>query len=387
MKVMLAALLLLSVGCQPKPALDIESYNRILRESQPAEPVPAVASVNVQATPTAEGRRVVVVVNSSVPDSVKIGRTYAEKRGVPKENICLVAVPDGEWMKRNDFEKVLLPAVRTHLQGLRNIDYIVITRGIAAKYGSMNFSVDAAIGAMDLNLPEITDPKELGKLTSPYYGKAEPFTKAKFGFYLVTRLDGKSTEDALQLIENSLNAKPEKGPFLFDEAPNRKSKGYGEMQQQLGEVAELLKPRGFRVVLDQTDAFVGSDEPLAGYSSWGSNDSSYNAATYRALKFKPGAIAETFVSTSARTFTPTDTGQSLITDLISSGVTGVKGYVQEPYLAAMARPTILFDRYTRGFNLAESFYMASPLLRWKDTIIGDPLCRPYPRVRTATEQP
>jgi hypothetical protein len=58
-------------------------------------------------------------------------------------------------------------------------------------------------------------------------------------------------------------------------------------------------------------------------------------------------------------------------------VTGVKGYVSEPYLFAMAVPPLLFDRYVSGWNLAESYYCASPVLKWKDVIIGDPLCAPY----------
>jgi len=70
-------------------------------------------------------------------------------------------------------------------------------------------------------------------------------------------------------------------------------------------------------------------------------------------------------------------GQSLIGDLIRKGVTGVKGYVTEPYSVALARPEVLFERYTAGFNLAESFYMASILTNWKDIVIGDPLCAPY----------
>jgi uncharacterized protein (TIGR03790 family) len=72
-------------------------------------------------------------------------------------------------------------------------------------------------------------------------------------------------------------------------------------------------------------------------------------------------------------------GQSVITDLIDSGVTGVAGYVSEPYTFALVRPHFLFDRYTAGFNLAESFYSAKLVLRWKGLVIGDPLCAPYAR--------
>ena len=50
---------------------------------------------------------------------------------------------------------------------------------------------------------------------------------------------------------------------------------------------------------------------------------------------------------------------------------------------AMAHADILFDRYTAGFNLAESFYSASWLIRWKDMVIGDPLCAPYSNEQAA----
>ncbi|HLO98551.1 MAG TPA: hypothetical protein VK171_08145, partial [Fimbriimonas sp.] len=64
-------------------------------------------------------------------------------------------------------------------------------------------------------------------------------------------------------------------------------------------------------------------------------------------------------------------------DLIAQGVTGVKGYVSEPFTFALCRPEIMFDRYTKGFNLAEAFYASSPVVKWKDIVVGDPLCRPF----------
>ncbi len=114
-----------------------------------------------------------------------------------------------------------------------------------------------------------------------------------------------------------------------------------------------------------------------GYCSWGSNDPKFDLKTYQLLRFAPGGIAETAVSTSARTFLPTTGGQSLIADLIHARVSGVKGYCDEPLLQAIASPSILMDRYTRGWNLAESFYAASRFVGWEDIVIGDPLCAPY----------
>ena len=103
-----------------------------------------------------------------------------------------------------------------------------------------------------------------------------------------------------------------------------------------------------------------------------------------------GAIVETFVSTSARSFHyPTNYGQSLIADMIRSGTTGAKGYCFEPYLDAIAHPDILFDRYTAGYNLAESYYAASIKLSWMDVVVGDPKLAPYaffpdPEIREMT---
>ena len=71
--------------------------------------------------------------------------------------------------------------------------------------------------------------------------------------------------------------------------------------------------------------------------------------------------------------------QSQVAQLIANGVTGVKGYVAEPGLSAIANPSVLFARYLAGRNLAESFYAASQLVCWKDVVIGDPLCSPYAR--------
>jgi hypothetical protein len=63
--------------------------------------------------------------------------------------------------------------------------------------------------------------------------------------------------------------------------------------------------------------------------------------------------------------------------LIAHGLTCGKGYVDEPLLQANASPTIVMDRYTSGYTMAESFYAASHFVGWEDVIIGDPLCCPY----------
>ena len=67
----------------------------------------------------------------------------------------------------------------------------------------------------------------------------------------------------------------------------------------------------------------------------------------------------------------------MIADYIHEGVTGISGYVYEPYLQACERPQILFPAYVQGLNLAESFYLAMPYLSWQTVVVGDPLVSPY----------
>ena len=76
----------------------------------------------------------------------------------------------------------------------------------------------------------------------------------------------------------------------------------------------------------------------------------------------------------------------VLTKGIAQGVTGAKGYTDEPLLQAVASPSILWDRYTRDWTLAESFYAASRFVGWEDIVLGDPLCRPYRHVSAAGKE-
>ena len=161
---------------------------------------------------------------------------------------------------------------------------------------------------------------------------------------------------------------------------------YGEYNSDMQLAGDLLGVCRIPCRVEATDLFLGGLSDVMGYVSWGSNDKHYDAAAYHALGFAPGAIAETAVSTSGRTFLPTRGGQSLMADLIAQGVTGAKGYTDEPLLQAIASPSIMFERYTRGWTLADSLYAASALVGWQDIVIGDPLCRAYPEQPQAASQ-
>ncbi|RJU95691.1 MAG: TIGR03790 family protein [Candidatus Poseidoniales archaeon] len=91
-----------------------------------------------------------------------------------------------------------------------------------------------------------------------------------------------------------------------------------------------------------------------------------------------GSIADTAVSTGGRSFNwGTSYGQSLIADLLEDGVSGVKGYVYEPYLTAVGLPSVYLPAYASGYNLAESHAAANLLSGWMGVVVGDPKMAPY----------
>ena len=373
--------------------------------------------------------RVLVLRNGSSPISCAVADDYAQRRGV--RQVLTIQCPDSatdaarETLLFAEYERSLERPLRAYLAAHPGVDFIVLTKGIPIRladapdlrHGVSRLCLDSRLAALDYDRKPgsvsvlLTDGGWSGTAWANRYWEASGrFSHATCGGYLVTRLDGYTEADARALTTRALAAEQRRPPtadgvILLDPCP---AFGYGDRSAQpkplpppgppgpmpqlhvVGELAysefnadmqhatDLLRSRGIPVELTQAPTFAGDRTGLRGYLSWGSNDTRFSAAAYHSLRFAPGAIGDTAVSTSGRTFLPTQGGQSLIADLIAQGITGVKGYTDEPLLQAIASPSILFDRLTRGWTLAESFYAASRFVGWQDIVIGDPLCRPYP---------
>jgi uncharacterized protein (TIGR03790 family) len=344
------------------------------------------APPNPKREPQTAAERVLVVINSRSSASDSVGRYYARRRGIDASHVVRVDVPDDDEIGDVAFQTDIAAPVRAAIDALPvRIDFIVLTTGVPIRVARKNgYSVDALLAGMHLAISPMVglDSAWLAQNHNPYFNATAPFRSDRFGMYLVTRLACGKTADCLALVDRSIAARFAPGPFFFDATSYRSGgDGYAYTNRLLYGAAARLSEQRLQVQLDTASAFVAPTEPVMGYVSWGSNDARFDSVGYHAVSFLPGALAETFVSTSARTFRPTIGGQSRIVDLIAQGVTGVKGYVSEPYTVALANPVILFDRYVNGATLAESFYAASRMILWKDIVVGDPLCAPYARTQ------
>lgn len=357
------------------------------------------------------GANVLVVINDASPASVQIGQYYVGKRSVPADHIVHIRTDPHETVTRPEYTKAIEGPIADWLSAHNLQDdvlYLVLTKGVPLRVSGTggldgtNASVDSELTVLYRKLLGVAQPVG-GRIPNSYFlddkpiESAKPFLRAGADIYLVTRLDGFSVGDVLNLIDRGLAPSGE-GKVVLDEKATVIDRGGDAWLQQ---AADRLKATDAdRVVLEKTQAIASATGPVMGYFSWGSNDPANQLRRF-GLQFANGAIGGMFVSTDGRTFdeppadwVPSDPNgrgpkfgggfQSLAGDLIRDGITGVSANVDEPYLDAIVRPQILFPAYLRGFNLAESFYLAMPFLSWQGIVIGDPLCAPFARPANST---
>ncbi|MCC7439724.1 MAG: TIGR03790 family protein [Armatimonadetes bacterium] len=359
--------------------------------------LPAVAQ-----QPTESYDDVMLVINERSWNSREVGAYFATRRNIPERNICRINVDTSETMDSATFLPVKWQIQEwMRQQKLVNaINYIVTTKGCPLRVRTsvwdyvdsvvlkayvqggqcsfedclalMNGKDSAAMLAVKLNF---NIPR------SRYYGSTQHFKRdsVNLPMYLVTRLDAYTVDQVKSYIQRAENpAILGEGNWVLDIDPGREGGGYKVGNDWLRWSDTLLRAKGQTVIRNNDTTYLHNQQNVIGYASWGSND----GHSYGGEAAKPGntwlngSIAETYVSTGARSFTPGRVyGQSLIADWIAEGVCGIKGYTDEPYLDVMARPHILFDRYTSGFNMAESYWAASPWIAWRQVVIGDPKMR------------
>ncbi|MDI6780956.1 MAG: TIGR03790 family protein [bacterium] len=351
--------------------------------------------------------QVLVIINECSRISRAVGKYYQQKRNIPAQNICYIRCPATETITRLTYEsKVMIPVAR-YLQNnnlVGQISYIVLTKGIPLRIkGTKGMQGNRSSVDSELTLLKRNMPVDIygfcryyaieGVVPNPYYQGCKHFDSQVYHIYLVTRLTGYTLRDIKAIIDRGchpLQVKGQKGRarFVLDATVKHSIGNIWLKMAQTG-----LQKKGFKTYYDDSKKYLMHQEEVIGYCGWGSNDPAAAGKRFLHNKWLPGAIAITFVSSSGRTFNEPPkhwrpgssfknllsyyggSPQSLAGDLIREGVTGIDAYVYEPYLESCTHPHILFAAYVSGYNLAESYYLATPYLSWQNIIVGDPLCR------------
>ena len=369
-----------------------------------------------EAPPAEAHPEVLVVANAASPVSMAIARYYAERRGVPAENVLALDLPladanlitpGSESVSRAVFEREVQGKVVDWLATDGHggeIRVIVTCQGVPLRVlddvSGLGYDAQRA-AAVDAELA-LLGTDQIGSAgflatPNPYFGSDAPFAEWRKRHphdapsYVVGRLAGYPTPldpatgvpvDVKALIDNA-QADGAEGVFVVDEDPRQVYLGRGAANPVMLEpAAAALKALGVRVVHDTAPERVADVENIAGYTGWGSNDGMAGPPPFYGLvkgrlipgRFTARAVVVDMVSTNARSFSePPAYGQSLVADLIHLGAAGAAGHTDEPTLGAVARPALLLGAYARGVPAGEAFLRSIPYLGWMNAWIGDPL--------------
>ncbi|EIQ02100.1 TIGR03790 family protein [Opitutaceae bacterium TAV1] len=357
-----------------------------------------------------DGRVVVILANSDVPDSVELARHYAEARKVPEANIIALPMPAKETITWRDFVDTIYKPLQTELVQRKWIDAItadeedelgrvkyaisghtiaalVVCRGVplrvannpaataaGAAGGGGPFQANNAAVDSELALLAASGYRTAGFLANPLFNVKEPSSLQRAGVVITGRLDGPTPEAARALVDNALKAEHD---GLIGRAYVDIGGPHKQGDQWLEETVKQLAPLGYDLAVDRARGTLPASARLdapALYFGWYAGHIN-GPFLEKGFRFPPGAIALHIHSFSAATLRRPDAGWT--GPFVARGVTATVGNVYEPYLQFTHQPHLLLEALLAGKPLGEAAFYSLAALSWQAILVGDPLYHPF----------
>ena len=348
------------------------------------DPEPAAPAID-------PARQVVVLVNDLLPESVSIGEYYAQRRAVPKANICRVKTTANEICKWSELRKDILEPLKKFLEDKPDVLYIVPVWGVPVKTEEENSANDGKggpegpVGAMVTGRDYACIDREIellktehdidGWMASKVFKADRRLTKDD-GIYIVSRLDGPSPEAARGLVDLALygEAYGIEGKALVDTRGLAGSDGLAGVDSDMKEIPGIFTNAGVEFDHDDTPEVIdlATRPSLGHYWGWYTGNALVSKADWR---FRPGAVGahlHSFSATQLRRSNQTWTGP-----LVHHGIAGTCGTVYEPLASGFPYGHIFFERFLNGHTFGEAMTIATMFTSWMAVYVGDPLYQPY----------
>lgn len=321
------------------------------------KPGPGVESgpANWETARSPRPEEVLLLVRKGSRDSLSVAQHYAERRGVPAENILELNLPPYEQgLKHQIIDDIREHLLENNLAG--KIRVIVPCYGIQLRLEGR---------ALDSMLMDLFDRYTWGRVMgtpNPLFGRDEHFDPT-WGLYLVSRLDGPNVEIAKSLVDKAMTAEksvtPKSGSAFF--VRENHGEDAFKIAQRLG-ITAVLEDRLF------TSSNMVPDDTMW-FFAWGHD----YEKPIRSGQWPVGSVAAYLKSnTLARINRPKS--ETWVQGLLETGVTGTFGAVIEPYVQGYTRGDIFFERlWDAKSSFAESYCMGTPTVRWAMSAVGDPL--------------
>ena len=352
----------------------------------------------------------VIVVNRNDPDSLSIGQHYARQRGIPESRIVHLSAPIKETISIAEYvNTVANPLLNALLENewvkgvkagskdvygrerlsvsIHSIPFVVLIKGVPLRIthdpllieeSSANLPMQFRVnnGSVDGEIALLLAPPRTSMtalVPNPYFEKSSISSTDANRLLRVTRLDGPTKANVMNLIDRTLRAE-EIGlmgrAYIDTGGPHAKG---DEWIRAAGDIAEAAffdidyetskRAMNHRDRLDAPAIYMGWYRPHA-------------QAQWRSPRWPvpPGAIGfhlHSFSGTSVRS-TKTWLGA-----FIAQGYCATVGNVYEPYLEHTHRPQVLLAHLMSGGSFGEAVALSTPSLSWQNVAIGDPLYRPF----------
>lgn len=361
-------------------------------------------------TNAALAKEMVIVVNRNDPDSLSIGQYYARQRGIPESRILQLSAPIKETITISEYAKTVAnPLLNALIENkwvkgvkdgskdaygrerlsvsIHSIPFVVLIKGVPLRIANdpllleestANLSVQFRVnnGSVDGEIALLLAPPQTSMtalVPNPYFEKSSISSTDANRTLRVTRLDGPTKANVMNLIDRTLKAE-EIGlmgrAYIDTGGPHAKG---DEWIRAAGAIAEAAffdidyetskRAMNHRDRLDAPAIYMGWYRPNA-------------QAQWRSPRWPvpPGAIGfhlHSFSGTSVRS-TKTWLGA-----FVAQGYCATVGNVYEPYLEYTHRPQVLLAHLMSGGNFGEAVALSMPSLSWQSVAIGDPLYRPF----------
>jgi uncharacterized protein (TIGR03790 family) len=298
---------------------------------------------------------VLLLVREGSRDSLSVARHYAERRGVPKENILELNLPRIE----QGLKPKIIGDIRKHLLDKKMAGKI---RVIVPCYGIQLRLVNRALDSM---LMDLFDRYTWGRVMgtpNTHFERNEHFDPT-WGLYLVSRLDGPNVEIAKALVDKAMEAEKavtaKSGSAFFVR---------GNHGEEAFKIAQLL---GINAVLE--DRYFTKTNFVPDASMWFFGWGHDYEKPIRNGDWPVGSVAA-YLKSNTLALISRPKAVTWVQGLLESGITGTFGAVIEPYVQGYTRGDVFFSRFWTGkYTFAESYAISTPTVRWAMSAIGDPL--------------
>lgn len=355
-----------------------------------------------------EPEEILVLVNRRAAGSLRLGKYYMQKRGIPKKNLVKLWVTDSESCDRREYERRVATPVRKFLEGRKphwGIRCLVTIYGMPLKVAptvkksrstqkaiaghtkrkGQNSRVLTSGASLDSELSLVRSgiyPLE-GWVRNPYYVGFKDATLVfkKKDVLMVARLDGPTEEIVQRVIDDSLTSEKSglSGRAYFDARwpdPGKGNfSGYEYYDRSIHLAARQTEKDGrMQVSLENTKRLFkrGECPETALYCGW------YSLSNYvDAFTWQTGAVGYHIASGECVTL-KNKNSRAWCKIMLEKGIAATIGPVAEPYVGAFPVPEIFFSFLLDGYlTLAETYMVSTPFLSWQMVLIGDPLYRPF----------